>query len=170
MFVHALSHKVLPRLQHHIDSIWKINQYRVKYRNAIFWQRLFGMNAINTILLKDNAPIKVKPQGGRSGICGAFDFPCNFVVKFPTMHGKANISQMWSNAPLLGTHICGERLESRLSQSSTRALPQDARWRSNIPTLRRWCRSNSRGWGNKNRSNAPHMPDLSPWGLILIGA
>ena len=37
---------------------------------------------------------------------------------------------------------------------------------SNIPTLGRWCQSNSRGWGNKNRSNAPHMPDL-PLGLNI---
>jgi hypothetical protein len=46
-------------------------------------------------------------------------------------HEEANISQMRSNSPTLGTHISGEGLKSRLSQSSTtRALPQDATWRS----------------------------------------
>ena len=32
-----------------------------------------------------NAPINVKPEGGTPGICGAFDFSEDFLVKVPTV-------------------------------------------------------------------------------------
>ena len=32
-----------------------------------------------------NAPINVKPEGGDPGICGAFDFSEDFLVKVPTV-------------------------------------------------------------------------------------
>ena len=41
-----------------------------------------------------NAPINVKPEGGTPGICGAFDFSEDFLVKVPTVGPQNWINQI----------------------------------------------------------------------------
>ena len=45
-----------------------------------------------------NASINVKPEGGTLGICGAFDFSEEFLVKIPTV-GSQNLVKSDQIAP-----------------------------------------------------------------------
>ena len=94
----------------------------------------------------------------------AFDFSCNFFVKFPTM-GKQICDQM----PHCWAHIFVVKVVCPSPQHICSSSGCKMAVNSNMPTLGRWCRSNSRG-GETKIDQMPHICQTSPWGLAFKGA